>query len=50
MIGGAGREEQLLHSNVFKAGEGAELGLWSTGVLQDFVRFGWRLHSESAQT
>ena len=34
---------------VFKVGQDAELGLWSTGVLQDFERFGWHLPNESAQ-
>ena len=46
VIGGAGREERLLHSRVFKAAEGTELGLWSTGVLQDFVRSGGSPHAK----
>ena len=36
-------------SCVYKAGEGAEMGQSSTGVLQDFQRHGWMLADDTPE-
>jgi hypothetical protein len=43
VVGGAGRDEQLMHSCIYRQGESAELGIASQGVLQDSLRLGWML-------
>lgn len=50
VVGGAGRQPELMQSGVYREGESNDLGVMSRGTLANFVGHGWRVAATAETT